>query len=166
MKQNKTFPRFFAIFLLLLAILFIIIIYTFYNAKGISYFSDASEACNNCHVMNEVYDDYLKGPHAQKVKGEPRATCNDCHLPHNFISKWIAKAESGVGHAYAFTFKLNDLPPNLNATQKSKEMIQNNCMSCHTDMASHAINATMKKGANEPLRCVSCHVGVGHKQGM
>ncbi|WP_334096760.1 cytochrome c nitrite reductase small subunit [Helicobacter typhlonius] len=140
--------------------------YTFYHAKGFSYFSDAPEACNNCHIMNEVYNDYLSAPHSQKTAGTPRATCNDCHLPHGFVSKWVAKAKSGVGHAYAFTFKLDDLPINLSANASSKEIVQDNCVRCHIEYAQNAVNPTTIPGHNNALSCVSCHESAGHKRGF
>lgn len=68
--------------------------------------------------MNGVYNEYMQGPHSKKFKGKPRATCVDCHLPHEFFAKWIAKAQSGLGHVYAFTFKLDKLPTNLSANNK------------------------------------------------
>ena len=43
----------------ILCVLIVVIgLYTFYNAKGMSYFSNDSEACNNCHIMNDVYNDW------------------------------------------------------------------------------------------------------------
>ncbi|MBZ7930100.1 cytochrome c nitrite reductase small subunit [Campylobacter molothri] len=156
----------FNIFLVLLFIFFIIGFYTFYNAKGTSYLSSASESCNNCHIMNEVYNEYMQGPHSKKFKGEPRATCVDCHLPHEFFAKWIAKAQSGLGHAYAFTFKLDELPTNLSANNKSREIIQQNCIHCHADFTQTAINATTNPHAHDSLKCISCHKDVGHKHGI
>ena len=150
----------------LCVVIVVIGLYTFYNAKGLSYFSNDSEACNNCHIMNDVYNDWSRGAHSQKIAGKPRATCNDCHLPHNFVEKWVAKAESGVGHAYAFTFKLDVLPTNLTATQKSKNMIQDNCVRCHSEMVSKVVNPTTNPHGNGSLSCVSCHESVGHKRGF
>ena len=95
-SNNSTFMWF-------LVVLVIIIAgagYTFYNAKGMSYFSDDSAACNNCHVMNDVYASWRKSPHSREINGKPIASCNDCHLPNEFVNKWIAKAQSGVSHAY------------------------------------------------------------------
>ncbi|MBS4235406.1 cytochrome c nitrite reductase small subunit [Campylobacter vulpis] len=166
MGQKRAFTNLFGIFLLLIFALFAVGFYTFYNAKGISYFSNSSESCNNCHIMNEVYNDYLAGSHSKKVKGESRASCADCHLPHQGMEKWIAKAESGLAHAYAFTFKLDELPTNLSATQKSKEMVQNNCIRCHGDYAAVAVNSTTNPHADSSLSCVSCHSDVGHKRGF
>ncbi|MCX2682501.1 cytochrome c nitrite reductase small subunit [Campylobacter sp. MIT 21-1685] len=165
MKEKKNFD-FFSIFLILLFVFFATGFYTFYNAKGTSYLSNASESCNNCHIMNQVYNDYLAAPHSKKVAGEPRATCSDCHLPHSFIDKWVAKTESGLGHAYAFTFKLDELPTNLSANEKSKQMVQENCIRCHSEFAAVAINASTNPHNDKSLSCVSCHSSVGHKRGF
>ena len=35
-------------------------VYSLYNADALSYLSQDSSQCNNCHVMNEVYADYIK----------------------------------------------------------------------------------------------------------
>lgn len=166
-SQSKKPLSFLAILLGVLCVFASVIgVYTFYNAKGMSYFSNDSEACNNCHIMNDVYNDWSRGSHAQKIAGKPRATCNDCHLPHEFVEKWVAKAESGVAHAYAFTFKLDVLPTNLSATAKSKDMIQENCVRCHGDMVSSVVNPTTNPHSNNALSCVSCHASVGHKRGF
>lgn len=166
MEKDKKVSVFFTFFIILLFILFALGFYTFYNAKGISYFSDSSEACNNCHIMNDVYADYLKSSHSKKIAGQPRASCGDCHLPHGFVDKWIAKAQSGVGHAYAFTFKLDELPTNLSANEKSKDIVQTNCISCHYEMVSNVINPTTNPHGDNSLKCVSCHQGVGHSRGF
>ncbi|WP_276883267.1 cytochrome c nitrite reductase small subunit [Campylobacter cuniculorum] len=166
LEQKSGSSNLLSIFLILLFVFFAVGFYTFYNAKGTSYLSNASESCNNCHVMNEVYNDYLAAPHSKKIDGKPRASCVECHLPHDFVDKWIAKAESGIGHAYAFTFKLDTLPTNLDATEKSKKMVQANCIRCHSDYAAVAINATSKPHGESSLSCVSCHSSVGHKRGF
>lgn len=88
--MNEANSKLFAVFLFLLVILAGVGMYTFHNAKGTSYFSDASESCNNCHIMNDVYNDYLKASHSKEVDGKPRATCNDCHLPHRLLKLKVA----------------------------------------------------------------------------
>ncbi|WP_258456843.1 cytochrome c nitrite reductase small subunit [Helicobacter sp. 10-6591] len=165
--NNRSSSSLSKIFSLLVVIILVSGAYTFYNAKGFSYLSNDPAACNNCHIMNDVYNDYLAGPHSQKIAGKERATCGDCHLPHSFVSKWIAKAQSGVGHAYAFTFKLDELPMNLEANHKSKAIVQENCINCHIDYASNAVNPTTHADAKiQSLSCVSCHADVGHKRGF
>lgn len=164
--MKKETSRVFWVLIVLVCAFIVLGSYTFYNAKGISYLSNESKACNNCHIMNEVYNDYLAGPHSKQVSGKPRATCIDCHLPHDFVNKWIAKAKSGLGHAYAFTFKLEDLPTNLSANPESKKIVQQNCIRCHGDFAEVVINPTTNPHANRSLSCVSCHASVGHRRGF
>ena len=71
--------------------------YTFADARGLSYLSNDPKACVNCHVMNSNYDSWQKSSHHSV------ATCNDCHVPHDFIPKYLAKAKHGWRHSYAFT---------------------------------------------------------------
>lgn len=157
LKKNSS-----ALSILILVVSFGLIIghslFTFVYAKGFSYFSPDPGACKNCHVMNQVYESWMKGGH------QNNATCNDCHVPHDFVGKWMFKAESGFHHSYAFTFK--DNPVSFSASKKSKEIIQNNCMTCHKDYAHHAINSINASPdsnfKNEPLNCISCHRDAGH----
>lgn len=60
--------------------------------------------------MNQVYENWMKGGH------QHAATCNDCHVPHNFVEKWLFKAENGLHPGYAVTFK--DNPVSFTATNK------------------------------------------------
>lgn len=168
MKDKQT-----SILLSILGALFVVFLvggaYTFYNAKGFSYLSKSSESCNNCHIMNEVYAQWQKSPHGKErvVNGTTKvnAGCQDCHLPHNFINKWIDKAKAGFSHSYAFTFKYPNLPTNLTANKRSKEVVQNNCINCHANYASNSINATTNPhNTKDALNCVSCHADVGHKR--
>ena len=73
-------------------------VYAFDYGEGLSYFSKDPRACANCHVMHDEYDSWQKGGHHQA------ATCVDCHLPHDFIPKYIAKADNGFWHSKGFTF--------------------------------------------------------------
>ena len=71
--------------------------FTFKYAEGLSYLSADPKACVNCHIMTPQYDSWQKSSH------HTVATCVDCHLPHTFIPKYIAKAENGYHHSLAFT---------------------------------------------------------------
>lgn len=58
--------------------------YTFKYAEGASYLGNDSRTCANCHIMREHYDSWQKSSH-HAVAG-----CNDCHLPQDFVSKYLA----------------------------------------------------------------------------
>src|SRR4029077_14197487 len=60
--------------------------FTFHYGEGLSSFSTDPRACKNCHIMNDEYASWTKGPHHAVAK------CIDCHLPHEFVPKYLAQA--------------------------------------------------------------------------
>src|SRR5262245_39596013 len=96
---RKSFQVLALILVLMVGVLAGIGAFTFGYAEGFSYFSPDPRACVNCHVMNEQYDSWQKSPH------HAAATCVECHLPHDFVGKYIAKAENGYHHSMAFTLQ-------------------------------------------------------------
>ena len=70
-------------------------VYTFWYAEGASYFSSDPKSCVNCHIMRDQYDSWQKASHHAHAK------CIDCHLPHDFVGKYVAKAENGFFHSKA-----------------------------------------------------------------
>ena len=126
--------------------------YTFYYAEGLSYFSNDPQACVNCHIMREQYDGWLKSPH------HAVATCNDCHTPHDFINKYLTKAENGYWHSKGFT--LQDFHEPIMIRPKNVVVLQANCVGCHQQIVA-GIN-THAGNRREMLDCMSCHRDVGH----
>lgn len=126
-------------------------LYTFKYGEGLSYMSNDPKACRNCHIMNEQYDSWQKGPH------HAVATCNDCHVPHDVIGKYIAKAENGYHHSKGFT--LQDFHEPIMIKEKNSRILQDNCLECHSDFVHEILKSS--KAANE-MSCVHCHRGVGH----
>lgn len=123
---------------------------TFFYAEGLSYMSTDPKACANCHIMQPQYDAWQKASHHSV------ATCVDCHLPHEFPEKYLAKAENGWNHSKAFT--LQDFPEPIVITQKNADILHANCLRCHSDLVNDQAVA-YTEGAP---RCVRCHVSVGH----
>lgn len=129
---------------------------TFKYAAGLSYMSNDPSACKNCHIMNDQYDSWIKGPH------HAVATCNDCHVPHDFVLKYLAKAENGYHHSKGFT--LQDFHEPVMIKEKNSKILQANCLSCHADFV-HDVFIAGPAAANskkDALQCVHCHRGVGH----
>ena len=126
--------------------------YTFKYGEGLSYFSKDPAACVNCHIMQPQFDSWQKASH------HTMATCVDCHLPHDFIGKYIAKAENGYLHSKGFT--LQDFPEPIVIRDKAARTLQKNCISCHEDFL-HELLSDATTAADSVL-CVHCHRTVGH----
>jgi cytochrome c nitrite reductase small subunit len=140
----------------LLGVLFGLGGYTFYYAKGASYLSNDPRACVNCHIMREQYDGWQKASH------HAVATCNDCHVPHALIPKYLVKLENGFWHSKGFT--LQDFHEPIRMRESSARVLQNNCLYCHSEFVSQI---TVHSGAaKESVNCTRCHKSVGHGPAM
>jgi cytochrome c nitrite reductase small subunit len=123
---------------------------TFRYAEGLSYLSTDPAACANCHIMRPQYESWQKSSH------ETVAGCIDCHLPHDFVGKYLAKAENGWNHSAAFTLQNFYEPIQINA--RNSAILQRNCLECHRDL----VHAQIGRREAEAPRCVRCHATVGH----
>jgi len=126
--------------------------FTFRYAEGLSYFSSDPKACVNCHIMRPQYDSWQKSSH------HGVAVCIDCHLPHSFVEKYLAKAENGYRHSKEFTAQT--FPEPISVQARGREILQENCVACHGSLT-HEI-ATGPRGERDTLHCVKCHAGAGH----
>lgn len=129
--------------------------FTFVYAKGFSYLSTDPKACVNCHVMNPQYDAWLKSGHRHV------ATCVECHLPHEGLAKWVAKAEHGFRHSAAFT--LQNFKEPIAITPRDRELVRANCERCHEGLVQAVVHVSGRPpGA---LDCLHCHSAAGHGAG-
>ena len=127
-------------------------LFTFGYGKGISYFSRNPASCANCHIMQDQFDSWQKGTH------HAAAACIDCHLPHDFLPKMIAKTDNGWRHSKAFT--LQNFHEPIQITPRNGRILQENCLRCHADFL-HGILAGSTTNVNA-IQCVHCHQGIGH----
>jgi cytochrome c nitrite reductase small subunit len=128
-------------------------LYTFIYAKGYSYMSNNPGNCANCHIMNEQFDGWQKSSHKNV------ATCNDCHVPHDFIGKYATKASNGFWHSYYFT--TNTFHEPIQLTKRSREITEESCRYCHQNMV-ESITVSMDKKHTDEVSCLRCHNSVGH----
>ncbi len=126
--------------------------YTFRYAEGLSYFSAAPSACVNCHIMRPQYDAWQKASH------HTAAVCIDCHLPHEFVPKYLAKAENGYRHSQRFTTG-NFVEP-IRVQARGREILEENCHRCHEGLTAEISHPEMPAGRQ--LSCLHCHFSVGH----
>jgi cytochrome c nitrite reductase small subunit len=126
--------------------------FTFFYAKGVSYFSDDPQACQNCHIMRDQFDAWNRSSHKEA------ATCNSCHTPKNVIGKYTVKGINGWNHSAAFT--AGGFPEPIQIRAFNREIALSNCKRCHQEIVSRMLKNT--KG--EKSDCIACHGNVGHRE--
>ncbi len=126
-------------------------VFTFGYAEGLSYFRSDPNACANCHVMQDYLDTWQKSSHHHA------AVCVDCHLPHTFVRKYVAKADNGFFHSLAFT--LDSFPEPIRIKVRNRRITQENCLACHGEVVDHM---RPQDPSDDALNCIHCHAGVGH----
>jgi cytochrome c nitrite reductase small subunit len=132
--------------------------FTFGYGKGASYLSNNPVGCANCHVMQDHFDSWQHSSHHHV------AVCNDCHLPHNFVGKWVVKGDNGMFHSIAFTLENYHEP--IQIKPRNRKVTQNTCIHCHKDFVHALLPPEVDESAGakiqETLACVHCHKNVGH----
>ncbi|MFA9388192.1 MAG: cytochrome c nitrite reductase small subunit [Prolixibacteraceae bacterium] len=98
--------------------------FVFKISKAYSYLSDDPKTCMNCHIMAPQYATWNHSSHRE------RATCNDCHVPHNNVfNKYYFKAKDGLRHSSMFALRLE--PQVIHIKEAGKEVVHTNCIRCH-----------------------------------
>jgi len=142
--------------------------------------TNTQEFCISCHEMEaNVYQEYKQTIHYQNPAGV-QATCPDCHVPHEFISKMIAKTRASFTDVPAHLMGKIDTPEKFE--QHRAELAERvwarmkgndsaNCRSCHSYEAMALKDQdryARRKHSPEYLEktgrtCIDCHKGIAHK---
>jgi len=118
------------------------------------YLGNDPTTCNNCHVMDAVYEGWYHASH------QSWATCVDCHTPHAVIPKYLYKGKSGMNHVTMFT--LGHIPEPLRAAEDTQRIVQANCIRCHEETVSEIGDFSMDPEKTGDRYCFECHRSVAH----
>ncbi|MHA7845887.1 cytochrome c-type protein NapC [Serratia sp. D1N4] len=139
--------------------------------------ANTEQFCIGCHEMREnVYEEYMDSVHYNNRSGV-RATCPDCHVPHEWAPKMLRKLKASK-ELYGKVFGVIDTPQKFEthrlamATNEWARMKANNsqeCRNCHNFeymdfSAQKTVAAKMHdKAIVEGKTCIDCHKGIAHK---
>lgn len=139
--------------------------------------ANTEEFCISCHEMrNTVYQEYMDSVHYNNRSGV-RATCPDCHVPHEFVPKMIRKLKASK-ELYGKIFGVIDTPQKFEAHRLTmaqnewRRMKDNNsqeCRNCHNfeymdTTAQKSVAAKMHdRAVKDGQTCIDCHKGIAHK---
>ena len=132
------------------------------------------EFCGSCHSMEPMVKAFRDDIHGGNNRVGFKATCTDCHLPHDGVANYMfQKSLTGMHDVYVETF--GDLEK-INWETKRKErrhfVYDSGCLRCHKNLREATLSnhkaliahkAYFDKKDEIDLSCVTCHENVGHK---
>ncbi len=141
--------------------------------QGLEY-TNTEEFCSDCH-MNDVVPEYRASVHYSNRSGV-KATCADCHVPHEFFPKWKRKIIASrevyahiMGHVDTKEeFEAARLRMAENEWARLKANNSQECRNCHNfdDMdftQQKTVAQEMHALAQEQGKtCIDCHKGIAH----
>jgi cytochrome c-type protein NapC len=136
------------------------------------------EFCTSCHEMKDNnFEEYKTTIHAKNRTGV-KATCSDCHVPHDFVDTMIrkVKAANDVFQHFAGTidtkekFEEHRLDLAKRVWLRMKETDSKECRHCHDTKAmdpekqGKTAQKQHLKLANGTRTCIDCHFGIAHHE--
>ena len=132
--------------------------------------------CTSCHEMRDnPYKELQETIHFKNRSGV-RATCPDCHVPHEWFYKIRRKiqASNEVLHKILGTidtpekFEQHRLELAQHVWATMKDNNSHECRNCHSagsmdpHKQSEAAQKVMAEGFKAGLTCIDCHKGIAH----
>ena len=138
--------------------------FTFDYAEGLSYLSNEPKACVNCHIMNDQFDSWRKGPHhaVGHLQRLPPAGAPSREVPRQGAQR-LPPLDGlhlpAIAARAIRTQKLFFHEP-IRIKPSNSQILQDNCLRCHGDLVHEVVRGST--WADDAIRCVHCHRGVGH----
>jgi cytochrome c-type protein NapC len=140
--------------------------------------TNTEKFCTGCHEMHDnVYQELQRTPHFANRSGV-RATCPDCHVPHNWTDKIARKMQASkevwgkifgtINTREKFQEKRLELAKHEWARLKANDSLE--CRNCHsaiamdfTKQAPRAAAIHAKFLVTKERTCIDCHKGIAHE---
>lgn len=137
--------------------------------------TSTEEFCVSCHSMETPLEELKQTVHWSNNSGV-RATCPDCHLPHDKPPKYARKMQASREVLAELSGKYNEEGSfeEHRAEMAEREWARfaangsKECKNCHSydrmnfEKMSKAAQKAMKPAAERNQSCVDCHKGIAH----
>jgi cytochrome c-type protein NapC len=141
-------------------------------------YANSEHFCANaCHEMLPLTQEHKGTVHDVNRTGV-RATCNDCHVPHEYIPNYLAKVgllsdvwghwTGSINSKEKFEAKRYQLARRVWVYMKDNDSRE--CRHCHTtakmdpEKQSDKAKRRHEKARLEGLTCIECHFSIAHKE--
>ena len=165
--------------IVVLAVGLILGLAAFFSAGSFMVYANSEKFCaTSCHEMSYLAVEHKGTIHDTNRTGV-RATCNDCHVPHGYITNYLAKLNlfndywghfvtHSIDSKEKFEAKRSELAVKVWVYMKQNDSRE--CRHCHTSAKMDAEKQTEKaKARHEKLRtegltCIDCHFAIAHAE--
>lgn len=131
------------------------------------------EFCTACHSHEPIGSSYREDVHGGNNQAGWRATCSDCHIPHDNALHylWVKGVHGVVDPTMELLKEPLDIDWHGNRERREEYVYDSGCLNCHkylqeaTEGSRMALRAHRRyfKG-DSGRKCVSCHENVGHAE--
>ncbi len=139
--------------------------------------TNTEEFCIGCHEMHDNVYEELKGTIHYNNRSGVRATCPDCHVPHEWTNKIARKMQASkevwgkvfgtINTREKFEAKRRELAEHEWARLKANNSLE--CRNCHdfeymdfTRQNERARTMHSTYLASNEKTCIDCHKGIAH----
>ena len=140
--------------------------------------TNTEKFCTSCHEMHDNVFSELKSTIHFTNRSGVRASCPDCHVPHNWTDKIARKMQASKevwGHLFGtintrekFVDHRLELALHEWARFKANDSLE--CRNCHNfesmDFTRQSVRAQKMHStylANKEKTCIDCHKGIAHR---
>jgi cytochrome c-type protein NapC len=139
--------------------------------------TNSLDFCTSCHEMRDtVFAEYKETIHYKNRSGA-RAGCPDCHVPRDWVHKFVRKVQASNELYSKFILAAVDTPEKFETQrmemaqrvwQAMKDSDSRECRGCHSfdAMDPHKQGSRgrkkMEAGRKEGKTCIDCHKGIAH----
>ena len=138
--------------------------------------TNTEKFCTSCHEMRDnIYQELQRTVHFSNRSGV-RATCPDCHVPHNWTDKIARKMQASqevwgkmfgtIATRQKFLDHRLELAKHEWARMQANDSLE--CRNCHSKNAmdphkQKEASQIMFQESTKSLTCIDCHKGIAHK---
>lgn len=148
------------------------------GASFMVYANSEPFCAGSCHEMGTLRQEHAGTIHDKNRSGV-RATCNDCHIPHEYVPNYLAKLgllsdfwghyiTHSISTKEKFDAKRYELARRVWVYMKENDSRE--CRHCHTtakmdpEKQSDKAKSRHEKGRAEGRTCIDCHFAIAHTE--
>jgi cytochrome c-type protein NapC len=133
-KKKINFKRIFKITMILSIGVFVGMLLSLFTAHIVEETSD-EKFCGSCHTMEPMIKAFKNDIHGGNNRVGFRATCTDCHLPHdNVVNYMTQKSLTGMHDVWVETFgDTKNIDWEKKREHRKRFVYDSGCLRCHKD---------------------------------